>query len=508
MPMGPPPGAPPGMRSGGPVRGYRDGAHVGYNPVNDKRGLLSKIYRSGSLSEADRDKLGSYLNARAGSWVAEKMERAGGWLDSLLGSYANSAPTEATPRSTPAGYMAGPTDWTDPGVHTFARGRELPDARPGGMTARGPGVTDSPRPGQTDTRRPPAWAREGAIRDSLPTLGVPNRDTVGGWLENVAGTPQNISRTLSSVGNVLADAGRDTSGEYRRISTPGTRPLVPSGTGASVGGGELTPEEPWAISPEERLRAQQARAAAEAQLIENARTEATAVAAPPAEPRNFTKEYTDLLDFLDERPKSKGQLAIDAEIEALRKPVSNRSAMFGAMAAAALKGGEHGFAGTMSRVMDARTPFLSSAETQERENRLAVLGALGKQEENRSAREIGALNTIVGMGDKGRDDLHRDLRLKQEYSLGIKRINSNVKIARMRRDEAQAALAQGRTRREIERREEGIQKMAAGYLKDNIAYMDMVGEEREVAEVEAYTSAIRNWERVSGAVERVDPEGR
>ena len=61
---------------------------------------------------------------------------------------------------------------------------------------------------------------------------------------------------------------------------------------------------------------------------------------------------------------------------------------------------------------------------------------------------------------------------------------------------------------EIERREEGIQKMAAGYLKDNIAYMDMVGEEREVAEVEAYTSAIRNWERVSGAVERVDPEGR
>jgi len=38
--------------------------------------------------------------------------------------------------------------------------------------------------------------------------------------------------------------------------------------------------------------------------------------------------------------------------------------------------------------------------------------------------------------------------------------------------------------------------------------MDMVGEEREAAEVEAYTSAIRNWERVSGAVERVDPEGR
>ena len=376
--MGPPPGAPPGMRSGGPVRGYAGGDLV--------RGMPA----TGSYLLADEYKQWSDLGRRKGS-PAQGEVGAEGYKAAVRPGMHREFYPDATMGTlsrvfNPEKLSGAGTDFDRISVGWHGDGREK-DGEDAALA------------------RESAWAE----RDRQKEL-MPHRYGERGGVKDF---PQADRRGLIR--------GLESQQLGRSVAS------TPAGVAALAKKKELTPEELWAISRPELLGAQQARAAGEAQLVENARTEAAAVAAPPVEPRNFTKEYTDLLDFLDERPKSKGQLAIDAEIEALRKPVSNRSAMFGAMAAAALKGGEHGFAGTMSRVMDARTPFLSSAETQERENRIAVLGALGKQEENRSARDTGALNTIVGMGDKGRDDLHRDLRLKQEYALGIKRINSNVK---------------------------------------------------------------------------------
>jgi hypothetical protein len=478
--MGPPPGAPPGMRSGGPVRGYVGGS--GGSP-------LTSTERRG----AGRAYVSRPYNPRKGgvSWIDDERKAAFRELTMLRRVMSDRSVDSETKRKAKEEIA-----FLESEAKRYKEGAE----RGAGMPNVGGSLPDKNIYGEfIDYDAPENLGLEpGSWKNTIDNLAVRGPTRIDRRARG--------SRPESSVRSRAAEEVRRRNARNVELDRLGLRAPETTYPASNQPIHQWPRPDPIFPLPPVDTLGDPFRMPGVVPSPDAPATPPGGATDAPLDLRSDYDAYDEILTRMENRPQTDAQKALQAQMDKLNTPTNNRSAMFGAMAAAALKGGEHGFAGTISRVMDARTPFLTAAEGQDRQNQAALLGAMGEQQTRRSAREDSAMRSVIGSNEFGQTLDFNKRELNQRRKLAVRQMNNNKDIAEMRSKADADYRASNRSLAEENARREAIMDRAADILEANFEYREMSLSDQRVAETAAYATAARMWNQATTL--SVDPEGR
>jgi hypothetical protein len=565
-PGGMPPGGPPmGMRNGGLVRGFSHGTGRGVlgrtagrayvtgpqssrggpkwiDPEREERWAVLRDLKLEAKSTKD-ERIRALLNARIQAMEAE---------DSKYVRQREMGVGEGTPEHNIYGeridYL-NPENLVGPG-NKSGPGRRNPTKNTIDYLANfGPTSTDRGR-SSGDPAMKIAEAISNVPSIFLPTLGSP-------------GSPR------TSVREIAAGMVSDRDERFAKQRALGVRDPSPASSTLSPyenWGPQTAPLDPYNVSPSS-LNASADRmardeymlglpAAGEASKVRRRKATAIEAAEEAAKQRNLADEAKKKEKAEQKALRDSENLAAkasrDSQLEARRasegayrdrvegllaklgKPVNNKSAMFGSMAAAALRGPSRGEAGgigpAIGRVMEARSPYLERAEVGNHARTLETIRALtGEQDrmsmrdyrerslaDSRSARGEGRAHDVAmaesGFGDqltiegiRARNISGRDAeRFAHDIAMFGERAKNDAEMLRVRLEQEDRINARGINSRADNARISQAVKMAHAEMQLNKEYLGAMNDGDIATQDSLMDEAIdRAYDRLERAGQRV-----